>query len=338
MKYTTLGKTGLAVSVVGLGGIPIQRTDVAGVKAVIDACVETGVNYIDTARAYTVSEEYLGQALEGRRDRFVIATKSMARDYEGMKADVEKSLKNLRTDYIDLYQIHNIKNDADFALCFGENGAYRALAEAKAEGKIGHIGATAHAPEAFERLITEYEDRIETLMFPYNIVENQGAALMAECTKKNIGFIAMKPLAGGNLDDAMLALKYILANPDCTIVIPGMGDTDEVYQNAGACDLGALTEEEKAVCEKIRAQLGQNFCRRCGYCAPCTVGIDIPSNFLIANYLRRYGLSDWAKARYATLKVTAKSCVECGVCETRCPYHLPVRSMLKQVAKDMGEA
>ena len=337
MKYTTLGKTGLTVSVVGLGGIPIQKTDVKGVIAVIDACIAEGINYIDTARAYTVSEEYLGAALEGRRDRFVIATKSMSRTYEAMKADIEKSLSNLRTDYIDLYQIHNIRNDDEFALCFGENGAYRALAEAKAEGKIRHIGATAHAPEAFDRLITEYEDKIETLMFPYNIVENQGAELMKKCTEKNIGFIAMKPLAGGNLEDGTLALKYILSNPDCTIAIPGMGDAAEVHQNAAACELGALTEEEIAVCDKIRRELGQNFCRRCGYCAPCTKGIDIPSNFLIANYLRRYGLSDWAKARYATLKVTAEACVECGICETRCPYHLPIRSMLKQVAKDMGE-
>ena len=338
MKYTTLGKTNLKISVVGLGGIPIQKTDIAGVKSVLNACEEKGINFIDTARAYTVSEEYLGAALEGRREKFVIATKSMSRDYAGMKADIEKSLKNLRTDHIDLYQIHNIRNEEEFALCFGENGAYKALREAKETGKIGHIGATAHAPEAFDRLITEFEDQIETVMFPYNIVENQGTALMTKCKEKNIGFIAMKPLAGGNLEDASLAIRYILQNPDCTVVIPGMGDSAEVYQNAEATELGALNEEEMLLCEKIRNELGQNFCRRCGYCAPCTKGIDIPSNFLIANYLRRYGLSDWAKARYSTLKVTASACVECGVCETRCPYHLPIRSMLKKVAEDMGEA
>ena len=338
MKYTTLGKTNLKISVVGLGGIPIQKTDIAGVKSVLNACEEKGINFIDTARAYTVSEEYLGAALEGRREKFVIATKSMSRDYAGMKADIEKSLKNLRTDHIDLYQIHNIRNEEEFALCFGENGAYKALREAKEAGKIGHIGATAHAPEAFDRLITEFEDQIETVMFPYNIVENQGEALMTKCKEKNIGFIAMKPLAGGNLEDASLAIRYILQNPDCTVVIPGMGDSAEVYQNAEATELGALNEEEMLLCEKIRNELGQNFCRRCGYCAPCTKGIDIPSNFLIANYLRRYGLSDWAKARYSTLKVTASACVECGVCETRCPYHLPIRSMLKKVAEDMGEA
>ena len=144
MKYKTLGKTGLRVSVIGLGGIPIQRTDVEGTRRVIDACIETGINYIDTARGYTVSEEYLGEVLEGRRDKFILATKTMARDYEGMKTDIERSLRNLRTNVIDLYQIHNIKTDEEFAVCFGEHGAYQALLDAKAEGKIGHIGATAH--------------------------------------------------------------------------------------------------------------------------------------------------------------------------------------------------
>ncbi len=337
MKYTTLGKTGLHVSVVGLGGIPIQRTDVEGTRKVINACVEVGINYIDTARGYTVSEEYLGEVLEGRREKFVLATKTMARTYDGMKADIEKSLQNLRTDYIDLYQIHNIKTDEEFATCFGENGAYKALLEAKAEGKIGHIGATAHGVEALERLITEFEEQIETVMFPYNIVENQGEALMAKCKEKNIAFIAMKPLAGGNIEDATLAMKYILANPNCTIAIPGMGDVEEVYQNAAAADMDGLTEEDKAECVKIVKELGHNFCRRCGYCAPCPQGINIPSNFLFANYLRRYGLADWAKSRYATMSKTAKDCVGCGTCETRCPYELPIREMLKKVAVDMGE-
>ena len=335
MKYTTLGKTGLKVSVVGLGGIPIQRTDVEGTRKVIDACVECGVNYIDTARGYTVSEEYLGEVLEGRRDKFILATKTMARDYEGMKADIEKSLKNLRTNYIDLYQIHNIKTDAEFDTCFGENGAYKALLEAKAEGKIGHIGATAHGLEAFERLITEFEDKIETIMFPFNIVESQGLELMKKCTEKNIAFIAMKPMAGGNLEDGTLAMKYILNNPDCTIAIPGMGDAKEVYENCAAVDAGELNEEDKAACQKIISELGKNFCRRCGYCAPCPQGINIPSNFLFANYLRHYGLAEWAKGRYYSMEKTAKDWSKCGVCETRCPYERPIREMLVKVAEDM---
>lgn len=335
MKYTVLGKTGLKISVVGFGGIPIQRIDVEGTRKVIDACEEKGINFIDTARGYTVSESYLGEVLEGRREKFVIATKSMSRTYEAMKADIETSLKNLRTNYIDLYQIHNIKADAEFDTCFGEDGAYKALLEAKNEGKIGHIGATAHGTEAFERLITEFEDKIETIMFPFNIVESQGVELMKECTKKNIGFIAMKPMAGGNLDDGTLAMKYILNNPDCTVAIPGMYDVKEVYQNADAVDAGELTAEEIEKCKEIVKELGSNFCRRCGYCAPCPQGLNIPSNFLFANYLRKYGLGDWAKDRYNSMPKKASDCVQCGVCETRCPYDLPIREMLKKVAEDM---
>ena len=336
MKYTTPGKTGLNVSVVGLGGIPVQRTNQAEAHEIVKECMKQGINYLDTARGYTVSESFFGEALKDCRDQWIIATKSMSRDYEHMKADIETSLKNLQTDYIDLYQIHNIKTDEEFALCFGENGAYKALEEAKREGKIGHIGATAHGLEAFERLIREYEDKIETMMFPYNIVENQADALMKECTEKNIGFVAMKPIAGGNIDDTVLALRYIVNNPDCTIVIPGMGSAEEVSQNACEEVFLPLSEEDKDACAKIVKELGSQFCRRCGYCAPCPQGINIPSNFLFANYLRKYGLADWAKDRYSSMPKNATDCVKCGLCETRCPYDLPIRSMLEQVAKDMA--
>lgn len=337
MKYTELGKTGLNVSVVGFGGIPIQRTDAAGTMKVIDACEETGINFIDTARGYTVSEEYLGLALKGRREKFILATKSMARSYEAMKADIETSLANLQTDYIELYQIHNIKTDEEFALCFSDEGAYRALTEARDAGKIGHIGATAHALEAFERLITEFEDEIETIMFPYSIVENHGTALMQQAKEKNIGFISMKPMAGGNLTDATLAMKYLLNDPLCTTAIPGMGDPEEVYQNAAAVDAGPMTDEDRAACAKIAEELGQTFCRRCGYCTPCPQGINIPSNFLFANYLRHYGLADWAKERYWAMSATAQDCIKCGLCEPKCPYDLPIRDMLDKVAQDMAK-
>lgn len=336
MKYTTLGKTGLQVSVVGLGGIPVQKTDKAGAAKIVNACMEQGINYLDTARGYTVSEEYFGEAIKGHRDQWIIATKSMARTYDAMKADIETSLKNLQTDYIDLYQIHNIKTDADFETCFGENGAYKALAEAKAAGKIGHIGATAHGTDAFARLIREYEDLIETMMFPFNIVESQGVDLMKECKEKNIGFIAMKPMAGGNLDDTRLALRYIFNNPDCTIAIPGMGSADEVVSNASDEVFQPLSDEDQETCAKICKELGSQFCRRCEYCAPCPQGINIPANFLFVNYLRKYDLADWARARYHSMPVTAKDCIGCGTCETRCPYELPIREMLKKCAADMA--
>lgn len=332
MKYVTLGKTGLCASWVSFGGIPIQRSDAANTAAVVDVLEEKGVNYIDTARGYTVSEEYLGQALEGRRDKFILATKSMARSREAMAADIEKSLTNLRTDHIDLYQFHNLPLK-DFDQVFGPDGACQALDEARAAGKVRHIGATAHSIDALRKLVEEYADRIETVMFPYNIVERQGREVLALAREKGLGTIAMKPLAGGNLEDLRLALRFIAADGVCDIAIPGMGSPEEALQDIAAGeDLSPLTPEELARCESIRKELGGHFCRRCGYCAPCTVGIDIPSNFLMANYLKRYeGLAGWARGRYAALAHKADECVKCGVCETRCPYELPIRKMLEEV-------
>ena len=338
MKYAELGKTGLKCAVVSFGGIPIQRSDAANTMAVVDALEKHGMNYIDTARGYTVSEEYLGAALEGRRDKFILASKSMVRDYEGMKKEVETSLKNLRTDHIEVYQLHNLPL-GDFDKVFGPDGAYRALEEAKAAGKVGHIGATFHSLDALKKVVEEYADRIETVMFPYNIVENQGEEVLKAAREKGIGTICMKPMAGGNLTDWTLALKYIDAQGVMDVMIPGMGDAAEVERNAAAAEvLGPLTDGEKAKCEAIRQELGTTFCRRCGYCAPCTVGINIPSAFLFDNYLQHYeGLADWARGRYAAMAHTASECIECGVCETRCPYQLPIREMLKGVAKDFGK-
>lgn len=336
MNYVSLGNTGLKVSQVSFGGIPIQRADAANTMAVVDALEARGINFIDTARGYTVSEEYLGAALEGRRDKFIIATKSMSRDAEGMTRDIGISLSNLRTDYIDLYQIHNLP-EKDFDQVFGTGGAYEALCDAKAAGKVRHIGATAHNADVLRRLVEEYGDKIETLMFPYNIVETQGHDILAAARKKGIGTIAMKPMAGGNLDDWNLALRFIAAAGVIDVSIPGMGSVEEVHRNADAADgFSPLTAEELAQCDSIRKELGSEFCRRCGYCAPCTVGIDIPSNFLMSNYRRKYGLSDWAVSRYQGLAHHAGECIGCGACESRCPYELPIRKMLARVAGEFG--
>ena len=335
MQYVTLGKTGLKVSKIGLGGIPIQKSDVGEVKALFQALMEKGVNYVDTARGYTVSEKLIGEALEGNRDKFVLATKSMARTREAMAKDIEISLNNLKTDYIDLYQVHNPSME-NLEQVLAEGGALEALLEAKAEGKIRHLGLTAHSLSVFERALSL--DWVETIMFPYNIVESQGEELMKRCSETNVAFIDMKPLAGGAIEDAALALRYICANPDVTIVIPGMYSIDEVEQNLAAVeDVSPITPEEHAKAEQIRKELGTNFCRRCNYCQPCTAGINISGVFLFAGYLQRYDLGSWGYDRYQSLPVKADACIECGVCESRCPYHLPIRDMLKKCVKDFKE-
>ena len=337
MQYVQLGQTGLKVSRLGFGGIPIQRIDQPGTRELLKAAHEAGINYIDTARAYTVSEAWIGQSLEelGLRDSFVLATKCRALTKAEMEAELAKSLENLRTDHIELYQFHNPSME-DLQKILAPGGSMEALLEAKAKGVVGHIGLTAHLAAVFEAALAVPE--IETIMFPYNIVEQQGAELIERCAKAGKGFIDMKPLAGGAIEDGRLALRYVLSNPSVTVAIPGMAAPEELEGNVkGTENIAPLTEEEQAACQKVRDVLGTQFCRRCNYCAPCTVGISIPNVFLFQGYLNRYGLEGWGRERYATLPVKASACVECGACETRCPYNLPIRSMMKKAAEDFGE-
>ena len=334
MEYRLLGKTGLKISRLGLGGIPIQRIDAQGTKTLVQKLMQEGVNFIDTARGYTVSEEFLGFALEGIREQFVLATKSMSRTKEAMEKDIAISLKNLRTDYIDLYQMHN-PGAKDLEQAMAPGGALEALQEAKAQGKIGHIGITLHSVELFRQAVEL--PWVETIMFPYNIVETQGEGLIARCAEKNIGFICMKPLAGGAIEDGITALRFVVSNPNVTVVIPGMAEEAEIVQNvAAASDTAPLGAEEQEKVAEIKAFLGTNFCRRCNYCAPCTVGISIPLVFLFEGYYSRYNLKEWALDRYSYLEKKATDCIGCGECEERCPYQLPIRQMMEKAGSVLG--
>lgn len=335
MKYKMLGKSGLMVSVVGLGGIPVQRITQAETRQLVDALISKGINFIDSARGYTVSEEYLGNALLGRRDKFILASKSMSRTAEAMAKDIDLSLKNFHTDHIELYQLHNLGvNEIDQA--FSDDGAVAAIQQAIREGKVGHMGITAHSPEALRKLL-DYP-QVETVMFPFNIVENQAAEAMQIARERNIGFIAMKPLAGGNISNGRLALHYILNDENCTVAIPGMYSAAEVEENTSMVDdPSPLSSEELAEIEAIRARLSGNFCHRCGYCLPCTAGIDIPACFTMANYLENYELADWARSRYAAYQAHAEDCIGCGKCEQRCPYQLPIREKLQEIKAIFGK-
>jgi len=334
MEYTTLGKTGLQISRLGFGGIPIQKVDAAATRVLMERLAQRGVNFIDSARGYTVSEAFLGEALDGLRDRFVIATKSMARTKEAMEKDIEISLGNFRTDYIDLYQIHN-PSLADIEKVIAPGGALEALEAAKAAGKIGHLGLTAHSTAVFERALEL--DWVETIMFPYNIVETQGEELMRRAHEKNVGVICMKPMAGGALEDATLAIRFIRQNDDVSVVIPGMYAEKEIDQNIEAMENTApLTDKEIEKIETIRRELGTQFCRRCNYCQPCTAGINMSGIFVLEGYLLRYGLGDWAKGRYDAMAKKAGDCIGCGVCEERCPYQLPIREMLARCKAEFG--
>ena len=319
-----LGKTNIYVNEIGCGGIPIQHVDQNVVNEMIDEMIKQKINFIDTARGYTVSEELLGIALEGKREKFVLATKSMSRTYEGMKKDIEISLKNLKTDYIDLYQIHNVSLGEDIS------GALMALEEAKKEEKIRHIGVTSHSVKCLDMLINN--PIFETIQYPYNIVENQAEELFEKANKMNIGIIVMKPLAGGAIDDAKLAIKYILNNDNVSVVIPGMESIKQIQEN-NSVKKGVYTQEELNKIDLIKNELNNDFCRRCGYCMPCPKGINIPFSFLVEGYFSRYNLKEWAVSRYQSMKVKPSACIECGICETKCPYNVPIRRKLKEVVK-----
>lgn len=329
MKKKLLGKTGMEVSVVGFGGIPIQKvTQEEAIKIILE-CKNNGINFIDTARAYTVSEEYIGNALKiVGRENFYVATKAMSYTYDTMKASIEISLKTMDIDYIDLYQVHNVSKMEQLNATISENGALKALVEAKQAGKIKHIGITGHIREILMKALEH--DEFETIQFPYNPVESQGTELFTKALKKCMGTIAMKPIAGGAFSKPDLSLKYIVNSGLITIAIPGMDSVEQVIKNAAIGDetLTLSLKEIEEINQEVK-ELGNDFCRRCGYCMPCPEGIDIPNIFLFEGYVKRYNLSDFGRVRYAALPVKADSCVSCGRCEVKCPYNLPIIQKLK---------
>lgn len=333
MKKKLLGKTGMNVSVVGFGGIPIQRLNQEEATKVILECKNKGINFIDTARGYTVSEEYIGNALKvAGRENFFVATKAMSFTYKAMKESIEASLKTMDIDYIDLYQIHNVSKKEQLESVLSEDGALKALLEAKENGIIKHIGITGHIREMLMKAIDC--DEFETVQFPFNPVESQGTELFTKALKKGMGTIAMKPIAGGAFNKPDLSLKYIINSGLITIAIPGMDSAQQVVKNAsiGEGDLQLTENEIDEINQEVKL-LGDNFCRRCGYCMPCPEGIDIPNVFTFEGYAIRYNLPDYGRKRYESLSVKADACVRCRKCEEKCPYNLPIVEKLKHAVK-----
>jgi predicted aldo/keto reductase-like oxidoreductase len=327
MQQVRLGKTGLVVSRVGFGGIPIQRLSEDQAVRVVQGCLDLGVTFIDTANVYTTSEERIGKALIGRREQVVIATKTGARDREGAQAHIELSLQRLQTDYIDLLQFHGVSRPKAFEQVLGHGGAMEAAMDAKRAGKVRHIGASSHSLEVALQLVPS--GHFETIQFPFNFVTREPAdELLPLAQVHDVGFIAMKPFAGGLLGDAMLSIKYLLQF-EGVVPDPGIERVEEMREIVEIVNGDwALTDAEQMEIERIRAELGTRFCRRCEYCQPCPQEIPISTVINLRSSAKRFPAELFFSGRLPRTVEKAKTCLECGECEERCPYHLPIREML----------
>jgi len=331
LEERLLGRTGLRVNAIGFGGIPIQRVSEEKAIRVVRRCYELGINYFDTARGYTTSEERIGKALQGVRDEVILATKSHARTKKELLENLEMSLANLRTDHIDVYQLHNVSSEEAWGKITSPDGALEGLYEARDAGRAKHIGVTSHSPELLTKIVEE--EIFETAMIPFNYLATEPEKrLLPLCRRKGVGTVIMKPFGGGAFSDANTALKYVLANKAVDIVIPGMMSEAEVEENVrvGGEDL-ALTDLELKVIEGDRVRLGNQFCRSCDYCQPCPQGI--PISFVLraeAGMLRRMGWTEGIIRQTREAEPKVATCLKCGICESRCPYKLPIKELLPQ--------
>lgn len=304
-------------------------------KGVIDACLDGGINLADTADGYGDSEEKLGHALKRGRDKFVIASKSPIRTADGMSKAINQSLARLKTDYIDIYQVHSLKTDDQLDRIFAPGGAMEALSAARDAGKIRFIGVTGHRPSILVKAIKTNE--FDTVQAPINLVDRESEEeLLPLAREMDIGIMAMKPICGGTLDNPVLGIRFCL-NAVTDVVLCGMKNVAEVSVNLETVrTYSPLTDEEQEELMLEASQLGTQFCRRCEYCQPCPQGIRIPKILWLSNYHRRYADRDpWTEDEYAYLDATIDDCADCGECEDRCPYDLPIRDMLREADAEL---
>lgn len=332
MDKVILGKTGIEVNKNGFGALPIQRITKAEAVYILQKAFYNGINYFDTARAYTDSEEKIGAAFSYIRDKLIISTKTAAKTGEGLKKDLEESLRMLHTDYIDIYQFHN----PDFCPRPGDGtGLYEAALEAKRQGKIRHIGITNHriplAKEAIESGL------YETLQFPFSyLAAETDLELVDACKKADMGFIAMKALSGGLIQNSACAYAF-MAQAQFEHVAPIWGiqresELDE-FLSYQVCP-PSLTGELKEVMEKDRKELSGDFCRGCGYCMPCPAGIEINNCARMGLLLRRSPQASWLSAEWQEKMKKIEECKHCGQCMKKCPYSLNTPELLAKNYED----
>ncbi len=330
MQTVTLGKTGFRVNRNGFGALPIQRVSMKDAVYLLHKAYDHGVNYFDTARYYTDSEEKLGEAFAHNRDRIIISTKTGAVTADEFWKDLETSLRLLKTDYIDIYQFHNP------AFCprpGDESGLYDAILEAKKQGKVRHIGITNHRLNVAKEAIDS--NLYETLQFPFcYLATDADIEIVNACKAADMGFIAMKGLSGGLITDSALAYAY-LAQYDHVAPIWGIQRESELdeflsYQE----NPPELTAERKAKIEREKEQLSGDFCRSCGYCMPCPVGIEISNCARMSLLLRRAPKEIYLSEEWQGKMAKIEDCLHCNQCKGKCPYGLDTPELLRKNYED----
>ena len=332
MDRLILGKTGIDVNKNGFGALPIQRTPKKEAVYILQKAFYNGIDYYDTARAYSDSEEKLGAAFEYTRERIIISTKTAATDAEGFWKDLEESLRQLKTDYIDIYQFHNP------AFCPKPDdgtGLYEAMLKAKEQGKIRHIGITNHriavAKEAIESGL------YDTLQFPFSYLSSdEDLSIVAKCKSAGMGFIAMKALSGGLITDSAAAYAY-MSRPQFSHVAPiwGIQREHELDEFLSYQDCPPTVDERVMTrIEKDRRELSGEFCRGCGYCMPCPAGIEINNCARMSLMLRRAPEADWLSPKWQAKMKKIEDCLHCNQCMKKCPYGLNTPELLKKNYED----
>ena len=333
MSQVTLGTTGITVNKNGFGALPVQRVTMEEAKKLLRKAFESGITFFDTARAYTDSEEKLGEALSDVRDQIFIATKTAAKTADGFWKDLETSLKLLKTDYIDIYQFHNP------AVCpkpGDGTGLYEAMLEAKEQGKIRHIGITNHRLAVAQEAIDS--GLYEVLQFPFcYLATEKDLALVRQCKEKNIGFIAMKALSGGMITNSAAAYAY-LDQFDHVLPIWGVQRERELDEFISYIENPpVMTEEMRGLIAHDQKELAGNFCRGCGYCMPCPVGIEINTCARMSLLIRRSPSELQLTPEVQEKLKQIEDCLHCGQCSSKCPYDLDTPRLLEENYKDYME-
>lgn len=333
MNEVKLGRTNLLASRVGMGGIPIQRPPFDEAVRVIRRALDLGVSLIDTSRGYGDSEERIGEAIADRRDQVILATKGGWRDKAMAAEHIDESLRRLNVEAIDLWQFHGVNTLDGYEGLFAEGGAMEAAQTALRAGKIRHVGLSSHSPDVARKAIVD--GHVETIQIPFNLIGREvGEELAPLAREHDVGFIAMKPFAGGMLRNASLAIRYLLQF-DNVVPIPGVERASEIEEIAGIVERGPqpLTAEEGKEIDEIRERVGTRFCRRCRYCMPCPQNVEVQSLMTLQVMWELWPpeivFSDQPMGAYVKRVVaSAENCIQCGECEVKCPYELPIREMI----------